>query len=302
MTGPLLRRSFGVPAFDFESAAIVQAAVTPLVISKAGPTDLTAYGTQIWESVRSDAEKLGSSNALLKRYLAKAILSHSSLTDSLAHILADRLSDHGIERADLAALLAEELAEEKVMRATLADLLQVVTIDPCLPELITVLLHFKGFHALQAHRAAHALWKRGDAPSRQLALMLQGRVSATCGLDIHPQATIGHGVFFDHATGGVIGQTASIGDFCYILHGITLGSTGKTVGGRRHPRIGSHVSLGAGSAILGPVTVGDHALIGAHAIVTKTVSNGATVVGTNKVLDKAEAITDEFDWLSHWHI
>ncbi|KAJ1622881.1 trimeric LpxA-like protein [Pavlovales sp. CCMP2436] len=289
-------------AFDFESAAMPQPSITPLVVRKATPSDLRAYGEQIWDSIRAEAQTLASRNGLLAGYLAESVLAHETISSSLAHVLADRISGSGLDRALVAPLLLELLAEEEVARKTLADLVQVVAIDPCAPDMLTVLLHFKGFHGLQTHRVAHSLWRRGDAASRHTALLLQGRGSGVFGLDIHPQAHIGTGVFFDHATGVVVGQTASIGDFCYVLHGVTLGSTGKTVAGRRHPRIGSHVSLGAGSAILGPVTIGDHVLVGAHAIVTKAVAQGATVIGTNKVIESHEEGAEEFDWLNHWHI
>jgi len=288
--------------FDFESAAVMPPTITPLLIKKASFTDVRAYGAQVWNLLHTEASALASQSALLRGYLSGAVLAHGTVASSLAHVLADRLSGNGLDRTHVAPVLAEHLASPDIVRATLADLTQVVNIDPCAPDLLTVLLHFKGFHGLQTHRVAHALWQRGDSASRQTALLLQGRASAAFGMDVHPQAQIGNGVFLDHATGVVIGQTASIGDFCYVLHGVTLGSTGKTVNGRRHPSVKSHVSLGAGSAILGPVTVGDHALVGAHAIVSKSVQKGATVVGTNKVLAKDEAGTEEFDWLTHWHI
>lgn len=288
--------------FDFESAAIIQPSITPLVVKRASPTDLRAYCAQIWDQIRAEAKSLSSQNELLSGYLKGSIISHETLTHSLAHILADRLNGNGLDRAHLTPVLLEHLSDLHISRATLADLMQVVCIDPCAPDLLTVLLHFKGFHGLQSYRASHALWRRGDAVSKQIALLLQGRASAVFGMDIHPQAKIGSGVFFDHATGVVVGQTASIGDFCYVLHGVTLGSTGKTINGRRHPSVKSHVSLGAGSAILGPVTIHDHVLVGAHGIVTKDVPKSATVIGTNKVLAKEEAGAEEFDWLSHWHI
>lgn len=288
--------------FDFESAAMAPPAITPLLIQRASPADMRAYSAQVWKQLRAEAAALASGDALLSGYLKAAVVAHETLALSLAHVLADRLSGNGLDREHLAPLLAEHLADERVMRASLADLLQVVSLDPCTPDLLTVLLHFKGFHGLQSHRVAHALWRRGGAAARHTALLLQGRGSAAFGMDIHPQAQIGLGVFFDHASGVVVGQTASIGDFCYVLHGVTLGSTGKTINGRRHPSIRSHVSLGAGSAILGPVTIHDHALVGAHAIVSKHVQKGATVIGTNKVLAKNEADAEEFDWLTHWHI
>lgn len=288
--------------FDFESAAMISAAVTPIVIKSAGATDLSAYGKQVWEAVHKEAGLLASKNEVLKTYLSGAVIAHESITSSLAHVLADKLSGNGILREMIEPVLAETLADPAAVRATLADLLQVVTIDPCAPDLLTVLMHFKGFHALQTHRAAHILWKRGDTASKHIALLLQGRGAAVFGVDLHPEASIGCGVFFDHASGVVIGQTASVGDFCYILHGVTLGSTGRRENGRRHPRVGSSVSIGAGASILGPIHIGNHALIGSLAIVTKTVQDGSTVVGTNKVLNKSEAGAEEFDWLNHWHI
>ena len=139
--------------------------------------------------------------------------------------------------------------------------------------------------ALAAHRAAHALWGSGD---RDVALLLQGRASALFGVDIHPAASVGAGTFLDHATGVVVGEQASLGEGCYVLHGVTLGATGKVRDGRRHPAVGAGVTLGSGASVLGPITVGDGATVGANACVTKDVEAGATVVETgylnNRVL------------------
>ena len=148
----------------------------------------------------------------------------------------------------------------------------------------------KGKTQEAAHRAASHLWstRSEDPGAGQLALLLQGAASERTGVDIHPGAAMGAGVFIDHATGIVIGEQAAVGDDCYILHGVTLGATGKEKHGRRHPHVGSGCTLGNGANVLGPITVGDGATIGTGATVTKDVEAGATVIDTgfmsNKVL------------------
>ena len=110
-----------------------------------------------------------------------------------------------------------------------------------------------------------------------------------------PGATLGPGIFIDHATGIVIGEQASLGAGCYVLHGVTLGATGKKdkATGRRHPSVGDRVTIGSGASLLGPITVGDAATIGANAVVTKNVEAGATVIDTsfmsNRVLPPKRA-------------
>jgi len=205
-----------------------------------------------------------------------------------------------VDQRALEPMLADLCAQEPALRACTADLLQVIDVDPASPSLLTVLLHFKGFHALQTYRAGHQLWQQGgDEFSKHAAELLQGRASARFSVDIHPGANIGCGVFLDHGTGIVIGETASVGDLCYILHGVTLGSTGKLAPDkRRHPAVGSSVHIGAGATILGPLSIGDGTLVGAKAIVTKDMPAGTTVVGTNQVLDrKPGENSDDVSWL-----
>ncbi|VAI08775.1 unnamed protein product [Triticum turgidum subsp. durum] len=142
-------------------------------------------------------------------------------------------------------------------------------------EMVHCFLYYKGFLALQAHRAAHALWSEGRRPP---ALLLQSRASEVFGVDIHPGARIGGGILLDHATGVVIGETAVIGDDVSILHGVTLGGTGKACGDR-HPKVGDGVLIGAGASVLGNVRIGDGAKIGAGAVVLRDVACGTTAVG-----------------------
>jgi serine O-acetyltransferase len=160
---------------------------------------------------------------------------------------------------------------------------------------------FKGFHAAVVYRVSHVLWKLG--PEEQaVALFLQSRTSELFGMDIHPGATIGNGVMFDHATGIVIGSTAIIGNDCYILHSVTLGATGKPCPGKRHPTLGNHCIMGANSTVLGDIVIGDGSTVGAAAVVTKSVPEGTVIIGVNQVVKKKELAAaspddgDEYTW------
>lgn len=163
------------------------------------------------------------------------------------------------------------------------DALSCVRRDPACESVMEVILYFKGFAALVCHRAARRRWKKKlDSStlkySRYAALWLQSQASAAFGVDIHPAAQIGSAVMFDHGTGIVIGETAVIGDGCTLLHGVTLGGTGKE-SGDRHPKIGKDVLIGAGASVLGNIIVGDRAKIGSGAIVLKPIPHGSTAVG-----------------------
>jgi len=136
-------------------------------------------------------------------------------------------------------------------------------------------LYFKGFHAIETHRLAHWLWGRGR---RDLAYYLQSRSSSVFQTDIHPAAKIGRGTFLDHATGLVVGETAVVEDNVSILHGVTLGGTGKQ-DGDRHPKIRYGVMIGAGAKIMGNIEVGPCARIGAGSVVLRSVPPNTTVAG-----------------------
>jgi serine O-acetyltransferase len=136
-------------------------------------------------------------------------------------------------------------------------------------------LYFKGFHAIQTHRLAHWLWNQGR---RDFALYLQSRSSSVFQTDINPAARIGKGIFLDHATGLVVGQTAIIEDDVSILHGVTLGGTGKA-SGDRHPKIRRGVLIGAGAKILGNIEVGHCSKIAAGSVVLSPVPHNKTVAG-----------------------
>ena len=147
--------------------------------------------------------------------------------------------------------------------------------DPACSRAIEPLLYFKGFHAIQGHRLAHWLLNAGR---RDLALYLQSRSSEVFQVDINPAARLGRGLFFDHATGIVVGETAVIEDDVSILQGVTLGGTGKE-SGDRHPKIRHGVLIGAHSSILGNIEVGRNSRVAAGSVVLKPVPPCTTVAG-----------------------
>lgn len=147
--------------------------------------------------------------------------------------------------------------------------------DPAVPSTLQVVFAYPGVHAIWGHRVSHWLWGRGA----KVAARTLGEVTRILtGVDIHPGATLGTGLFIDHATGVVIGETAEVGDDVTIYHGVTLGGSGKD-SGKRHPTIGDRVTIGAGAKILGAIKVGDDSRIGANAVVVKEVPSCAVVVG-----------------------
>lgn len=142
--------------------------------------------------------------------------------------------------------------------------------------LSATLLYSRGIHAILAHRVAHFHWVAGD---RDLALALKAVFGRACSTDIHPAARFGKGIWLDHGLGFVVGETAIIGDDVSIWHGVTLGSTLKESGERRHPRLGSGVTVGADAVLLGGIDIGADAVIAAGSVVLKDVEPGTTVAG-----------------------
>ncbi|HEY8435659.1 MAG TPA: serine O-acetyltransferase [Haloplasmataceae bacterium] len=147
--------------------------------------------------------------------------------------------------------------------------------DPAAKNIIYILLFYPGVHAVFFYRIAHFFYR---IKLRFLAFFIMFVVRILYNIDIHPAATIGKRLFIDHGSGVVIGETVVIGDDVTIYQGVTLGGTGKERG-KRHPTILDHAMIGAGAKVLGPVTVGRYAKIGANAVVIKDVPDGATAVG-----------------------
>ncbi|TFY96921.1 serine O-acetyltransferase [Ramlibacter rhizophilus] len=166
-----------------------------------------------------------------------------------------------------------------------SDIRCILERDPAARSRWEVLTCYPGLHALLLHRLAHALWRRG---LRWLGRFISQFSRWLTGIEIHPGATIGNGVFIDHGMGVVIGETAEIGDGCTIYQGVTLGGTSLAKGAKRHPTLGRNVVVGAGAKVLGGFEVGDNAAVGSNAVVTKPVPAGATAVGIPARIIQAE--------------
>ena len=158
----------------------------------------------------------------------------------------------------------------------LADARSIARRDPAAKGVLQVIFLYPGFHALANHRITHFLFR---SKLFFLARMISQMSRFFTGIEIHPGAVIGKGLFIDHGAGVVIGETAVVGDNCTIYHGVTLGGTGKDKGVRRHPILGNDVLVGAGAKILGAIRIGDNSLIGANAVLLMDVPEDSTVVG-----------------------
>jgi serine O-acetyltransferase len=162
-----------------------------------------------------------------------------------------------------------------LLRSIKRDIDAALTRDPAARSALEVVLTYPGFHARQFHRLAHWLYRKGVPIIPRLISHISRMLT---GIEIHPGAVIGEGLFIDHGMGVVIGETAVIGDDCHLLQGVTLGGT-STKRVKRHPTLGNNVTVGAGAILLGAITVGDHARIGAGSVVVSNVPPYATVVG-----------------------
>jgi serine O-acetyltransferase len=162
-----------------------------------------------------------------------------------------------------------------MLKALRADLAIIRERDPAARGTLEILLCYPGLHALTLHRLSHRLWTLG-LPLLPRVLSQLGRLLT--GVEIHPGARIGRGVFIDHGMGVVIGETSVIGDQCLLYQGVTLGGTGKQHG-KRHPTLEENVVVGAGAKVLGAITVGANTRIGAGSVVLRDVAPNSTVVG-----------------------
>jgi serine O-acetyltransferase len=234
----------------------------------------------------------------LASFFHASLLGHSTLASALAFLLASKLGDR-----DVPPMLIRQTCDQiyrdqpAVVEAASADVCAHFDRDPACVDYATPILYFKGFHALQAYRFAHALWLSDRCA---LALFLQYRIATVFDVDIHPAAQIGSGIMVDHATGVVIGETAVIGANVSMLHGVSLGGSGIGAG-PRHPQVGDGVLIAAGAKLLGPIRIGDGAKIAAGSVVLANVAAHATVagvpareVGTSAMVDPSLSMNQYF--------
>lgn len=230
----------------------------------------------VWIRLQYEARIAANDEPALSSYIDAAILSHDSLCQALAFHLGEKLAGTEMGPQKIRQLIANAYnTHPSLVAAAEADVQATLDRDPACRGLLQPFLFFKGFLALQTHRVANYLWKQGR---EVLAFHFQSRASELFGVDIHPAAHIGQGVMLDHASAITIGETAIVGDDCSLLHGVTLGGTGKEVGDR-HPKIGKGVLLSVGAKVLGNITIGDEAKIAAGSVVLHDVPAQCTVAG-----------------------
>lgn len=230
----------------------------------------------IWQIIREEAAQEAEHEPVLASFLHSIILNHSSLEEALSFHLAGKLTNLNLPSMSLRDIIMEAMTQDPAIgQAVRADIRSVRERDPACSSYLLPLLYYKGLHALEAYRVAHWLWTQ---ERKTLAACFQNRISEVFGVDIHPAARIGSGVFIDHGTSLVIGETAVVEDEVSMLQEVTLGGTGKQTGDR-HPKIRTGVLISAGAKILGNVEVGANAKVGAGSVVLSDVPAGCTVVG-----------------------
>ena len=230
----------------------------------------------MWGIMRREAADKAAEEPSLGSYFHATILNHVSFRSALSFRLASKLDNPMLPTMLIRDVIEEAMEDDPdILDSALVDMLATFARDPACEDLSTPFLFLKGFHALQAHRIAYWLWNR---QRHTLALFFQSQISVGLGVDIHPAARIGRGIMLDHATGIVVGETAVIDDDVSILHSVTLGGTGKE-SGDRHPKIRRGVLLAAGCKVIGNITVGEGAKVGAGSVVLADVPPHVTVAG-----------------------
>ncbi len=247
-----------------------------LTLVSRDPRDLQQFTDSLWARLRREAEDAYDKAPMLAPLFLDSIINQPSFEGAVIHRVASRLKNDVISLPLIVqAFLRAVAAEPDIATAVRADITAVYERDPACERFIEPFLYFKGFHAIQAHRLTHWLWGNGE---RDFALYLQSRSSEVFQTDIHPAARFGQGIFLDHATGLVVGETAVVEDEVSMLQDVTLGGTGKEAGDR-HPKIRSGVMIGAGAKILGNIEIGENARIAAGSVVLRSIPPHTTVAG-----------------------
>lgn len=237
---------------------------------------LSDIGTDLWQQIRREGETIVAGEPELASFIYANLLNHDSLEEAIAHRIASQLDHHDVPADLIRHSFAEVLsAEPELAEIFRIDIAAVFDRDPACTRVVEPVLYFKGFHAIEAHRLAHWLYRQGR---KDLAFYLQSRASSVFQTDIHPAVPMGRGIFLDHATGLVVGGTAIIEDDVSLLQDVTLGGTGKECGDR-HPKIRRGVLLGAGAKVLGNIEIGAGSRVAAGSVVLKPVPPGSTVAG-----------------------
>jgi serine O-acetyltransferase len=235
-----------------------------------------ADAAALWEQIRAQADLEARREPVLRTYLERRVISHATFSGAITHALATSLRSEDLDRRTLVAVCDELLRDvPDLVEAAVTDVGAYVARDPSCENVLSPLIQYKGFLAIQAQRLAHELWVRDR---RLLARLLQVRAAEVFAVDIHPGARLGRALFIDHGTGVVVGETCVVEDNVSILQGVTLGGTGK-IQGDRHPKVRAGVLLGAGAIVLGNIEVGAGSKVAAGSVVLQDVPPHCTVAG-----------------------
>jgi serine O-acetyltransferase len=236
---------------------------------------LPAESPSLWNTIQRQALAVAADEPVLAPWMHEAIINHDDLAGALAQLITV-----GVGGGNDAKALTRRLAERayrddpSLIEIAARDLRAPLDRDPACPGALHVLLHFKGYIALQAYRISHRLWESGRT---ELARELHSRITQALHVSIHPSATIGGGLFIDHGTAVTIGARVVIGDDGSILQEVTVGRSPEGEAGA--PRIGRGVLLSAGAMVFGNIEIGDFARVGAGSLVLASVPCGCTAVG-----------------------
>jgi serine O-acetyltransferase len=236
---------------------------------------LPAESVSLWNTIHREAVAIAAAEPALAAWMHEAVIGQSDLAGTLAQLIAMAVSGSRNEKTATRRMAERTYCEHPVLIeiATL-DLKAPLDRDPACPGALHVLLHFKGYVALQAFRLSHQLWESGRT---ELARQLHARIAQDLHVSIHPSVTIGSGLFVDHGTGITIGEGVVIGEGVSMLQEVTLSTLPEGPAGA--PRIGRGVLLAAGATVLGNIDIGDFAKIGAGSLVLASVPSGYTAVG-----------------------
>ncbi len=230
----------------------------------------------IWLAIREETEIDVRNEPILASFLHATILKHNSLEKALSYHLANKLACDETPAILIREVIDEALdADPKIAEQVRCDITAVYERDSACHRFSTPFLYFKGFLALQSYRIAHWLWTNNR---QSLSTYFQHRISMVFDVDIHPAANLGAGIMIDHATGLVIGETSIVGNNVSIMQSVTLGGTGKE-DGDRHPKVADGVLISAGAKILGNISIGEGAKIGAGSVVLQDVPKHTTAAG-----------------------
>jgi len=230
----------------------------------------------LWPTIQSEATQAVERSPLLGEFYRSRIINHPDFASSLSYILADKLADQTQTVEDWSDFILTIIRNNpSIEESALADLLCQLESNASIKDHYAPLLYFGGYQALQCYRIANHCWHND---LRDMANYIQGQVVSLFGVDIHPAAKLGHGLFIDHAVGIVVGETAVIENDVTLFQSVTLGGTGKG-SGDRHPKVRKGAFIGSGALIYGNIEIGENAKIGGGAIVVKPVKANTTVVG-----------------------